>query len=337
MGATIVVDAFWGDSGKGKIAAFLSKRDNVAVCARAGIGTNAGHSIFMSDGELLKTRQLPMGFLNPTTQIVVGSGVCVNPDIFHAEVERYGLHDRVKVDYRCPIILPEHIERETESSHLSDTVGSTKSGSGAARVDFVLRKAKQAKDIESLKPYLADVAQIANDAAQAENGVIVECSQGMYLSLALSPDYPYVTSDNCTATAAADDVGLSWRNISGCMMIVKSVPSRVGTGPLPNEMSEEEIMSKGMDEYGVVTGRLRRKASEIPWDMLKYSAMLNGATEIALTFLDHFDPEMANATSKDQVTQKVWDLIKQVEESAGAPVTILETGKLFDHIIDLRA
>lgn len=335
MGATIVVDAFWGDSGKGKIAAFLSQRDNIPLCCRAGIGTNAGHSIFKTEDNLIKTRQLPMGFMNPSTIVAIGSGVAVDPNIFHEEVERYGLHDRVKVDYRCPIILPEHIERETASSHLSETVGSTKSGSGAARVDFILRKGKQARDIESLQPYLADVAEMANTTAQNDN-VIVECSQGMYLSLALSPDYPYVTSDNCTATAAADDVGLSWRNISGCMLIVKAVPSRVGAGPMPNEMSKEEIMASGMDEYGVVTGRLRRKTSELPLDMLRYSAMLNGATEVALTFLDHFDPEVTNATSKDQITPKVWDLIKTVEEATGAAVTVLETGKLYKHIIDLK-
>ena len=59
------------------------------------------------------------------------------------------------------------------------------------------------------------------------------------------------------------------------------------------------------------------------------------ATEIALTFLDHYDPEVANATSKEQVTQKVWDLVAEVEEQLGVKVTILETGKLFEHMIDL--
>lgn len=334
MGAIIVVDSLWGDSGKGKVAAFLSKRDNALVCARAGIGTNAGHSIYMTEDDMLKTRQLPMGFLNPDTQIVVGSGVVVNPDIFHEEVERYGLQDRVMVDYRCALILPEHIERETNSAHLTGTVGTTKSGSGAARVDFLNRIAKQARDHESLKPYCGDVAQVVNDAAE-KGKVVVECSQGMYLSLALSPDYPYVTSDNCTSVAAADDVGLSWKNIEGCMMVVKSVPSRVGAGPMPGEMAPEEILEAGIAEYGVVSGRLRRKSREIPWDMLRYAAMVNGATEIALTFLDHYDPEVANATSKDQVTQKVWDLVAEVEEELGVKVTILETGKLFEHMIDL--
>src|SRR5262249_51159562 len=153
------------------------------------------------------------------------------------------------------------------------------------------RQVAQAGSIPSLQPFLADVAQEANEHARA-GCVVVECSQGTFLSLALSPDYPYVTSGNCTVAAAADDVGLSWRNISGAVMVVKAVPSRVGAGPLPDEIEADEIHQRGIAEYGVVTGRLRRKAAGIPWDYLRYAAMLNGPTEIALTFCDHFDPDV---------------------------------------------
>jgi adenylosuccinate synthase len=335
MGALIVVDALWGDSGKGKVAAFLSRRENARLCLRAGIGTNAGHSLYLSEQEVLRTRQLPLGFLHPPTNVGIGSGVAVDPRIFVQEVERYNLHARVQVDYRCPIISEKHIRRERESRHLNETVGTTASGSGAAQADFVLRQARQAKDEPSLKPYLTDVAQLANEAARTST-VIVECSQGTFLSLALSPDYPFVTSGNCTVAAAADDIGLSWRNISGAVMVVKAVPSRVGAGPLPGELAADEIERRGIAEYGVVTGRLRRKAGEIPWDMLRYAAMLNGPTEIALTFCDHYDPEVTGARRFDQLTPRVRELIGKVEDATGAPVTIVETGKLFEHMVDLR-
>jgi adenylosuccinate synthase len=335
VGAIIVVDALWGDSGKGKVAAFLSQREAASLCLRAGIGTNAGHSVYLSEQESVRTRQLPLGFLHPTTHVAIGSGVAVDPRIFRREVEQYRLHERVKVDYRCPIITEEHIRREQESRHLSETVGSTRSGSGAAQSDFVLRQAQQAKDAVELQPYLADVARLANEQAQAGT-VIVECSQGTFLSLALSPDYPYVTSGNCTVAAAADDVGLSWRNIGGAVMVVKAVPSRVGAGPLPGELGADEILQRGIAEYGVVTGRLRRKAAEIPWELLGYAAMLNGPTEIALTFCDHYDPAVTGATTPEQLTQPVRELIAKVEQVTSAPVTMVETGKLFAHIVDLR-
>ena len=335
MGAIIVVDALWGDSGKGKVAAYLSRRENAPLCLRAGIGTNAGHSVYLSEEQVIRTRQLPLGFLHASTRIAIGSGVAVDPRIFAAEVERYNLHERVKVDYRCPIITEEHIAREQASQHLSETVGSTKSGSGAAQSDFVLRQARQAKDIAELQPYLADVAQLANETASSQP-VIVECSQGTFLSLALSPDYPFVTSGNCTVAAAADDVGLNWRHISGAVMVVKAVPSRVGAGPLPGEIDADEIKQRGIAEYGVVTGRLRRKAGEIPWEMLRYAAMLNGPTEIALTFCDHYDPAVTGAKTRGELTKPVLELIAKVEQACGAPVTMVETGKLFEHIVDLR-
>ncbi len=335
MGALVVVDALWGDSGKGKVAAFLSRREQASWCLRAGIGTNAGHSVYLTDGTVVRTRQLPLGFLYPSTAVAIGSGVAVDPRIFRREVDEYDLEQRVRVDYRCPIITEEHIAREQGSQHLSETVGSTKSGSGMAQADFALRQALQAKDIPELQPYLADVAQLANQHAQ-DGTIVIECSQGTFLSLALSPDYPYVTSGNCTVAAAMDDVGLNWRHMRGAVMVVKAVPSRVGAGPMPGEIDAEEIQRRGIAEYGVVTGRLRRKAAEIPWDMLGYAAMLNGPTEIALTFCDHYDPEVTGATSAEQLTPKVRALIAQVEQATGAPVTIVETGKLFNQMIDLR-
>jgi adenylosuccinate synthase len=335
MGAIVVVDALWGDSGKGKVAAFLSRREQASLCVRAGIGTNAGHSIYLDDTGVARTRQLPLGFIYPGTAVAIGSGVAVDPTIFRHEVDEYELEGRVRVDYRCPIITAEHIQHERESQHLSETVGSTKSGSGMAHADFVLRQATQAKDVPELQPYLADVARLANEQAQAGT-IVIECSQGTFLSLALSPDYPYVTSGNCTVAAAMDDVGLSWRNMRGAVMVVKAVPSRVGAGPLPGELDADEIQRRGIAEYGVVTGRLRRKAEEIPWEMLRYAAMLNGPTEIALTFCDHYDPEVTGATRPEQLTARVRELIAKVEAASGAAVTIVETGKLFSHIIDLR-
>lgn len=337
MGATIVVDALWGDSGKGKVAAFLSHREQAGLCVRAGIGTNAGHSVYLEPGaDPIRTRQLPLGFLRPETRVAIGSGVAVDPEVLLDEVRRYDLAERVMVDGRCPVITADHRRREREDGHLIETVGSTGSGSGMAQADFVLRRAQQARRTPALAPFIGDVALDANRCAR-EGGVIVECSQGTLLSLALSDDYPFVTSGNCTAVAAADDVGLSWQLIAGVVMVVKAVPSRVGAGPLPAELSRAEIERRGIAEYGVVTGRARRKAAEIPWDLLRYAAMLNGPTEIALTFCDHYDPAVTGATSRAALTPRIHALIAQVEDACGAPVTILETGKLFGQIIDMRA
>ena len=339
MSAIIVVDAFWGDSGKGKIAAYLASRHRAAYCARAGTGTNAGHSIFFADGGEIRTHQLPCGFLCDHTQIRVGSGVAIDPDLFAAELDRldpaYKLRERTRVDFRCPIILPEYIEREKNSDHLRQTVGSVASGTGVARAEFALRQARQAHQIPQLTDYTADVARELNEACQRGESVVVEGSQGTHLSLALTRDYPYCTSDNCTTAACADDVGLNWQYIGEVVLVVKALPSRVGAGPLPLQMDEAEEDERGIAEFGVTTGRRRRKATGISWPHLEEAVLLNGPTQIALTFCDHLDPAAIETTCSAELPHLVRQLIDEIEERFDIPVTLCDCGKYYENIVRL--
>ena len=166
-----------GDSGTGKISAYLAARHQATYSARAGTGTNAGHSIFFADGKEIRTHQLPCSFLCPTTLIRVGSGVAVDPDKFAAELDAldpvYNLRQRTHVDFRCPIILPEYIEREKNSDHLRYTVGSVASGTGVARAEFALRQAQQ---IPQLAAYTTDVAGELNEACLRGETILIEGS-----------------------------------------------------------------------------------------------------------------------------------------------------------------
>ena len=81
--------------------------------------------------------------------------------------------------------------------------------------------------------------------------------------------------------------------------------------------------------------RPRRKASSIELEKLKYAAMLNGPTEIALTFCDHYDRNIKDATYPSKITGRLRSLIGKIERAVGAPVTLLDTGKWFGSIIDL--
>ena len=336
-GATIIVGAQWGDEGKGLISAYLALRDNPKYVARAGTGPNAEHGIFLKDETTyLKTNQLPLGCMfNSDVEVRVGSGVAVDPVKMLAEIKKYNLEGRVKIDYRCPIVTQEHIDGEVNSAH-NQAIGSTMSGTGLCRRDFVQRIAKQARDFPELEEYLTDTAKDINSVAR-NSGVIIESSQGTFLSLAVSPDYPNVTSDNVTALAAGDDVLLNWKYIKEVVLVVKAVPSREGAGGMGNvkEMTPEEIVEKGFVEPSSIGGITRRKASGIDWDMLRYAVEINGATQIALTFLDHYDPEMDGVKDINKVTEKAWKLIAEVIRETGVPVTILNTGKAYDCIIDL--
>lgn len=336
MGATIVVGAQWGDEGKGLISAYLNARDNSKIVCRSGTGPNAEHGIFLEDRKTyMKVNQLPLGFMfNPRTQIRIGSGVAVNPEWLFTEAKRYGVLERVKVDYRCPIISAEHMEAEKKSRNMA-AIGSTFSGTGYCRSAFVMRTAQQAKDIPALKEYLTDTGLEVNEAAR-KGTVVIESSQGTLLSLAVSPDYPNVTSDNVTAMAAADDVLLNWKNLSEVVMAVKAMPSREGAGSMGvAEMPLEEIKEKNLVEFSSIGGAVRRKAVGIDWELLRYAAEVNGATQVALTFCEHYDPEMTDVVERDKITDKLWQLIRKVEEATNAPVTMLNTGKPYKSIIDL--
>ena len=338
MSAIIIVDAFWGDSGKGKIAAYLAARHRAAYTARAGTGTNAGHSILFADQRQIRTNQLPCAFLHPATQVRVGSGVAVDPELFFAELERldgeYGLRQRTRVDYRCPLIQPEYRQREADDPHLRDKVGTVASGTGVARAEFALRRALQARSAPELAGYTADVARELNTACDRGQTVVIEGSQGTYLSLALSPDYPYCTSDNCTTAALADDVGLNWRHLEQVVLVVKALPSRVGAGPLPLQMDETEEEARGIVEFGVTSGRRRRKASGISWPHLDEAVMLNGPTQIALTFCDHLDPAVKGAGIQAALTDPVRSLVERLETRYQIPVALCDCGPYFEHIVE---
>ena len=338
MSAIIVVDAFWGDSGKGKVAAFLAQKHQAAYSVRAGIGTNAGHSILFADGSEIRTRQLPCGFLHPDTQLRVGSGVAVDPEQFFAELDQldpsYGLRERTRVDYRCPLILPEYRQREAADVFLQEH-GTTASGSGVARAEFALRKARQARDEHSLADYTADVARELNESCLRGETVVVEGSQGTHLSLALSDDYPDCTSDNCTTAAFADDVGLNWRHIEEVCLVVKALPSRVGTGPLPLQLTLAEEERRDIAEYGVTTGRRRRKASGISWPHLETAVLLNGPTQLALTFCDHLDPEVTGARQRSELTTPVRRLIDELETRFNIPVSLCDCGVHFENLVEI--
>jgi len=333
---TIIIGAQWGDEGKGLISAYIASREKATLVVRGGVGPNAEHGIFITEsGPYIKVNQLPLGWIfSPTIQIRIGSGVAVNPQLLMEEMKRYHLEKRIKIDFRCPIITHEHILAEQKSKGMK-SIGSTFSGSGYCRADFVLRKAKQARDIPELKKYVTDVSQEIN-AVSVNKPVVLESSQGTLLSLAISSDYPNTTSDNVTTMAVGDDAGLNWQKIKDVILVVKTLPTREGNGSFgAPELSEQHIISQGLVEHSSIKGVIRRKATGINWDLLKYAAEINGATQIALTFCEHYDPKMTNATHTSKITKKLWSLIHKIESVTKTPVTILNTGKPYHCIIDL--
>jgi len=333
MPSTIVVGGFWGDEGKGKIIAHLAYSDKPKIIVRGGVGPNAGHTVEFN-GKKFGVRMIPSGFVYREAQLRIGAGVLVNPEVFLREVEMLEVKDRAKVDYRCAVIEKKHIELDSTSEHLKGKIGSTGSGCGPANADRVMRVAKQAKDIPELQPFLADVPLELNEALDRGEFVLVEGSQGFGLSLFYGT-YPYVTSKDTSASQIAADVGIGPTRVDDVVVVFKTFPTRVGAGPFPTEMSQEEAEKLGIVEYGTVTGRRRRVGR---WDgkFARYSAMVNGATQVAITGIDKLDKECYGVKEWEKLTPKAKEFIEKVEEDVKVPVTLISTGPSLEQIIDLR-
>ena len=333
MPSTVVVGGFFGDEGKGKIISYLSKKDNPSIVVRGGAGPNAGHTI--KDGSTTyKVRMLPSGFLNKNAKVMIGPGVVVNPDVFFKEIQEYGVSGRAFLDKHCGIIEQNHLEQDSKG-RLKEKIGSTGSGTGPANAERAMRTLKMANEIESLSSYVVDVPGEINSALKNQKNVLVEGTQGTHLSL-WHGTYPFVTSKDVTASGICADVGLGPKNVDEVMVVFKAYLTRVGTGPMNNELSAEETEQKGWAEFGTVTGRPRR-AAEFDFELAQRAIMLNSATQLSITKLDVRFPECAGIKSESELSSEAKSFIKNIEDKLKIPVTLIGTGPFVNDIIDVRA
>jgi adenylosuccinate synthase len=332
MSCTVVVDGFFGDTGKGKIVSYLSVADDVSICARGGVGPNAGHTV-VKEGVTYKMRMVPCGFVNPKTRQLIGPGVLVNPEVLLKEIEETGIKVRFGIDEHCAIIENHHLERDRKG-HLKEEIKTTGTGTGPCNADRALRIAKIVRDWPSLEDYIADVPTEINEALDRGENVLLEGTQGTFISL-YHGYYPYVTSKDVTASAICSDVGVGPTRVDDVVLVLKSYVTRVGAGELKGELSHEEAKRRGWDEYGTVTGRQRR-AAPFDFDLAKRAAMINGATQLAISKLDILYPETKGMTEYENLPDEARKFIEEIEERIGLPVTLIGTGPGVEETIDRR-
>jgi len=332
MPCSVVVCGFFGDTGKGKIISYLALKDKVAVTARAGVGPNAGHTVLYK-GKEYKLRMLPSAFVYEKCHLLVGPGVLVNPDILFREIETTKSEGRVGVDPQCAIIEARHIEAD-KKGQLAEQIKTTGTGTGPCNAERALRAVKIARDVPELQKCLADVPLEVNRAIDEGKNVVIEGTQGTYLSL-YHGTYPYCTSKDVTASAACSDVGVGPKKVDDIIIVFKAFTTRVGAGPLPGEVSPEEAEKRGWREIATVTGRPRR-AAPFSFELAKRAVMLNSATQAAITKMDVLFPECKGAKSYDELSQGARAFIKNVEKEIKVPATLIGTGPDALEIVDRR-
>ena len=138
-------------------------------------------------------------------------------------------------------------------------------------------------------PYAQPVWKVMNDARRAGKRILFEGAQGALLDIDFGT-YPFVTSSNVIAGQAATGVGLGPTAIDFVLGIVKAYTTRVGEGPFPAELHDddgERLGARG-HEFGTVTGR-KRRCGWFDAVLVRQTCATSGVSGIALTKLDVLD------------------------------------------------
>ena len=183
---------------------------------------------------------------------------------------------------------PERVERLLRSNiervnMLLEALGSDERADLTQHISLIERLAPK------LAPLSADVGQLIHDALKDGKNVLLEGAQGALLDVDHGT-FPFVTSSNTTAGAAAVGAGVGPRAIDVVLGVVKAYTTRVGNGPFPTEKDDEagEELRKMGGEYGATTGRPRR-CGWFDAVVARYASRVNGFTNLAVTKLDVLD------------------------------------------------
>ena len=140
-----------------------------------------------------------------------------------------------------------------------------------------------------LASMVADVPRALHEAQRAGQNILFEGAQGSLLDIDHGT-YPYVTSSNCVAGAAAAGAGVGPAMLHYVLGITKAYTTRVGSGPFPTELDDEvgaHLRARG-NEFGATTGRPRR-CGWFDGAALKRSIQINGVSGLCITKLDVLD------------------------------------------------
>jgi adenylosuccinate synthase len=243
--------------------------------------------------------------------------------------------------------------REAEAGLVSG-IGSTGKGGGAAAARRIMGRyggdppVRLARDVPELSAYMRAASDVLDEAYRGRRRILLEGTQGT----ALSPyhgSYPHVTSRDTTTAGCLAEAGIAWSRVRHVIMVCRTYPIRVmspagsTSGPMKQDLDWPAIAIRSgivvdellATERGSVSDNQRRVA-EFDWQLLRSAAELNGATQIALTFVDYLDKKNRDARRYDQLQRETILFIEEVERVSGAPVTLI--GTRFDprSVIDRR-
>jgi adenylosuccinate synthase len=325
--ATVIVGAQWGDEGKGKIVDLLAQSSELVCRYQGGPNAGHtivrdGETFklhHIPSGILYEGKISVIGagcVVDPRLLVEEIDGL-----------EARGIStEGLRLSGNAHLIMPWHVAIDSASERRLGTlqIGTTRRGIGPAYADKAARLGIRVQDIldpkilrqkfetalaeknlllderlepgdladrmetcaARLRPHVADTSLLVERALKAGQKVLLEGAQGTLLDLDHGT-YPFVTSSNPVAGAAATGIGIGPTRIESVIGVAKAYVTRVGEGPFPTEIEgpdQARVRELG-EEYGTTTGRERR-CGWLDLVGLRFAARVNGMTSLALTKLD---------------------------------------------------
>lgn len=363
----MIVDAFWGSSGKGKFAAYLADLYNIEISSASNT-PNAGHTV-KTDAWKRVFKCLPAATLGCKARFAILTGASVVDTNQIALEASWVPHISVLMHDRAALLRQEHKDFEMWAPSLTK-IGSTRQGTAPAMIDKILRRPHaiigdtampapiQVSDGQQIRALLHTMLLDRNQA------VLHEVSQGYALSIDHGSHYPQCTSRNCTTAKGLDDLGVSPRLLGDVYLNVRPYPIRVGHimgdnheilghsgGFYPDciettwdhignaaGMPASEVALLRHRELTTVTQRLRRVCT-FSEQGFRDAVRTNGATKILLNFAQYLDWSINKESGTHRIAalpSKVRDFVLYLQQISHCPVTHIGTGAKHNHVITIE-
>ena len=330
MATMVVVGMQWGDEGKGKIVHLLSENADMIVRYQGGsnAGHTVVFDSKTFICHLIPSGILEDNKICVIGSGVVIDPFALYDEAEYLQNAGIELEGRLFVAENAHILMPYH-KRADSKNELDKKIGTTKKGIGPCYKDKVARsgmrmvefiddyafekllpdalnsykelyndgiedeiqqiKLLREKVIDFLKRIVCNTSKMVNESISQGKKVIFEGAQGTMLDVDYGT-YPFVTSSNPISGGAAIGSGVGANRIQKALGIVKAYTTRVGEGPFPTGLDDDDgkkMQSVGK-EFGATTGR-PRKCGWFDCVVAKEAIALNGIGSIALTKLDVLD------------------------------------------------
>lgn len=287
---TVVIGLQAGDEAKGKICDFLLEEHD--ICVRYNGSCNTGATVKVKD-ETYKFHHIPVGVLRNKVSVIAPT-CYVNPVKLLKEIEDLkqrgiDVSNTLKISPYAHVITDTHILEDSQNEEKGNGVGSTKQGISPCARDKFSRTGFRlfewiAIENAGLEKYFVDVSAYLNSAIADGKNILFEGAQGTLLDIDHG-NYPYVSTSNNTAGAAAMACGIGPQFITNVVGVFKAYQTYVGSGNFPTEIKDQKLNDLIVElghEYGTTTGR-RRRVGWLSLPLLQYACRVNGVTELAIT------------------------------------------------------